>query len=282
MDGLAKILGVALFLALVYFALHSIFDGAINLVEVNVIKKVNPSYKTKFELEEGEKIKKAEIAQKKEETRQREMELESIEDLKYRQMSALVDNNKIESSLRKKGYYFSIGYSNGCCILDNYVWVCGNLYVRDLEGERNYPAIAISENGGNDYKLLKVFEEFNKFSVHSTIYFLEKNIGYVEISGAEYKGYPTASIIYKTFDAGHNWNMILNTTNLRLLSSGYIRRIRVAKQEISLIVSFQREGSLELIGSNDSGETWIYKRDDRDIAKTSDKGLTWEAIKKEE
>jgi hypothetical protein len=276
MDGLAKILGVALFLALVYFALHSIFDGAINLVEVNVIKKVNPSYKTKFELKEVEKIRKTELARREEEVRQREMELEHAEDLKERQISALINTRKIENNLKEKGYGFNVVDSY---ILDNYIWVCGNLYIRDLEGERNYPAIAISENGGSDYKLLKIFEEFNKFSVHSTIYFPEKNIGYVEIYGAEYKGYPTASIIYKTFNAGHNWNMFLDTTNLRL-SGGYIRRIRAVKQKISLIVSFQREGSLELIESNDGGKTWIYRRDNIDIAKTSDKGETWEVTKK--
>lgn len=278
MDGLAKVLGVVLFIVIVCSALYSISNWAINLVEVNVIKKANPSYKTKIELEKEGKLRKAGIARQEEEIRQREIELEDIERLKERQLAEFISINKIERILKEKGYEFTTDHSNDYCMLGDYIWVCGNLHIRDLEGERNYPAIAISEDGGNDYKLLKVFKEFNKFSVHSTISFLEKNIGYVEIYGAEYKGRPTGSIIYTTTDGGHNWNIILDTTNIRLFNN-YVKRIRVTNQRVSLITNFQWEAPFEVIESNDGGETWTYKQDNKDIAKTSDRGASWEVIK---
>ncbi len=206
-------------------------------------------------------------------------------------MSALVDVKKIEDGFKKDGYVFSV---NNFYVLCNNIWICGNLdfYPTNQKGgeyliKECYPAVIYSENKGVDYRLLKVFKELNPFNFYgeartSNILFLEKNNGYLAVHmGGHY-------MVFKTSDGGLNWNEILNTKNMPVIFKNkpigyisYIKRIRIDGQNIFLIISFQKDGRPELIESNNLGASWIYKHDNKEVAKTSNGGLTWEIVKNE-
>lgn len=273
---LHKPLGFLLFIALLFMIISKPIGCTINAIETNVIKRFNPDHKTRYEVAEEKEKERQRIAEQEEKRIADEIALENAEDLKERQMSALVSETKVENSLKKKGYIFNVGYCSGFYIVDNNIWACGDLLC-DTNTKKNYycPAIVVSEDDGNDYRLLEIFEELGRIDDaegSSSILFIGKNSGYLSIYSMN--GY---SIIYKTGDGGHTWNAILSTKNTPV-PIGNIKRTRVVNQNIYLIISFQKSGYFNLIESNDSGKSWIYKRNNKEVAKTSDRGLTWEVV----
>ncbi|MDP2741292.1 MAG: sialidase family protein [bacterium] len=275
---LHKPLGCLLFVLLLFVLANTIVSCAVDVVQVNIVKRFSPDYKTWAETAKGKKEERQKIAEEETKRIADEIAREKEESLRWREMSALVDIKKIEIILKKEGYNFNIPpYSSGFYVLDNFVWVCGDLWFNDSKGNYFYPAIAVSEDRGNNFKLSKIFCEFEN-SCSSHIFFLEKNVGYLSI----YNGY---FITYKTSDGGNTWNEILSTKNAnRLYGMGisYVKRIRITNDNIYLITSLRKEGFPESVESNDNGKLWTYKRENREVAKTSNKGETWEIVKKGE
>ncbi len=248
------------------------------MAQVHVVKRFNPNYKTWVETAKEEKEKQAKNAKEEAKKIAEEIDRENKEDLDERKMSLRVDAKKIENILKKKGHILRIGYSGSFYVLDNFIWVCGNLLC-ETDTRKNYycPAMVVSEDGGNNYKLLRVFKEFGRDGnalCSSSILFLEKNTGYLSVYTMD--GY---FITYKTSDGGYNWSAILSTKNTPLVGL-YVKKIRVVGQNIHLVVSFQKEGSLDLIESNNHGKSWTYKRGNEEVVKTSNGGLTWQSVKK--
>lgn len=265
-----KPLGCLLFVIL----LLVIIDCFTDVIETNIIKKIDPTHKTGRETAEEEAKKQAEIAKKEAKRIANEIALENTESLKLQQVWTHFNEEKIEKSLKKNKHNFDIVVSSGFYALDNFIWIFGNLWLNDPGENHFYPAIAISENGGDNFKLSKIFYGFED-CCHSHIFFLDKNRGYLSI----YNGY---FITYETNDGGYTWDEILNTKNANQLHNmgvDYVKRTRVADNNICLITSLQTTGFSELIESNDGGKSWTYKRDGKEVTKTFDRGLTWEAVK---
>jgi len=278
---LHKPLGCLILLVLMLSIMSKIYYNAVDVVQTHVVKKFNPSYKTRIETLEEQKKEQTKIAKEKAEKAQPEINLEKNEESKYQQMWGLVDERKILYSIGKENTKFIIPSIRGFYVLNNSVWVCGITLIYDENLKISYycPAIVASEDGGNSYKIIKVFCEFNTGFMHSKLFFIDKNIGYLEIFGAECNKVLTRAKIYKTTDGGHNWNIILDTTNFRLFD-GWVSRIRAENQKITLITALQKGGSLDLIQSDDDGKSWAYIKNGKKVAKTYDKGETWEVLEK--
>lgn len=278
---LEKPLGILLIVFILFSICSRLYYGAIDVVQVNVIKKISPSYVTRHEAAEQQKKQQAQLAEEETKKEQPEIDLENYETSKYQEMERLINEGKILGCLKKKNTELVIPSVKGFYVLDGYIWISGVLLVHDENSKRSHycPVVIGSEDGGNSYKLLKVFREFDTGFMHSNLFFLDKNIGYLEIFGAEYNKNLRRAIVYKTIDGGYYWKIILDTTNLRLFN-GCISRIRAENQKISLVTGLQTGGSFDLIQSNDGGESWLYIRNGKELAKTCDKGKTWETSKK--
>jgi hypothetical protein len=264
---------------------------AVDVVQVNIIKKFSPDYKTWAEIakEKGEERQKITEEETKilKEKQKIELGLEIKEDLIEQKMIDFAKPRKIETVLRDKGYTFEIGYyiyaGSYMCVIDNNIWVCGDLIFKDEEKQKYYsPTLIFSDNSGEDYRILKTFEELNsRYASYSPLLFLEKEVGYLAICPK----IGLSSSVYKTNDGGLNWNKILTINNVPINNFSNVKRIRVVNQNIYLIISFEGGENHNLLGldhdfieSNDGGKTWVYQRNYKAVAKTSNIGATWELV----
>jgi hypothetical protein len=274
-----------IFIAIVVLTIGYFVDRAVNLVEHSVIKKISPDYKTRAETTEEEIEKKTKIADEETEKREKEIE-ESIENIeiglenfRIKQAMKLINKAEVENVLSKKGYLFYVGYPSGFYVLNDNIWICGDLFY-DKEN-CYYSAIAFSDNRGKDYKILRIFKEPGRIEYPeksiSTLFLPVMGSGYLSIYGTD--GF---SVVYKARDRGYsyNWEMILSTRAANVTNNfkiGNTKIIRILAGKISLILSFQKDGLFESIESNDDGDSWSYKRNYKAMAKTYYKGLIWEA-----
>lgn len=271
-------------IVIVVLTIGYFINRAVNLVESSVMKKVNPTYKTRVEATEEEIKEKTRIADEEAEKQNKEIEnsIENIEteleNFKRLQIAKFINQREVEDILYRKGFSFRVGYPIGFCVSNTNTWICGDLFYE--KESCYYPAIAFSDDNGKDFKILRIFKETGQLKYPekpiSTLLLPVMGRGYLSIYGTN--GY---SVVYKTDDKyPYGWEPILTTANANRTNNfkiGYTKRIRVLGGKVSLISSFQKDGFYESIESNDEGDSWTYKRNYKPMATTHDKGLTWGA-----